>query len=36
LTRFDIELRELDEVLKAKKQAASDAVVAIKKLGHDV
>jgi structural maintenance of chromosome 2 len=36
LTRFDTELRELDEVIKAKKQAAADAEVAIKKLEHDV
>jgi structural maintenance of chromosome 2 len=36
LTRFDTELRELDEVIKAKKQAASDAEVSIKKLEHDV
>lgn len=36
LTRFDTELRELDEVIKAKKQAASDAEVAIKKLDHDL
>ena len=36
LTRFDTELRDLDEVIKAKKQAASDAEVAIKKLEHDV
>jgi structural maintenance of chromosome 2 len=36
LTRFDTELRELDEVIKAKKQAASDAEVEIKKLDHEV
>ena len=36
LTRFDTELRELDEVIKAKKQAASDAEVTIKKLDHDL
>ena len=36
LTRFDTELRDLDEVIKAKKQAASDAEVAIKKLEHEV
>ncbi|KAI0296748.1 condensin complex subunit SMC2 [Multifurca ochricompacta] len=36
LTRFDTELRELDEVIKAKKQAAADAEVAIKKLEHEV
>jgi structural maintenance of chromosome 2 len=29
-------LRELDEVIKAKKQAASDAEIAIKKLDHEV
>jgi hypothetical protein len=34
-TRFDTELRELDELIKAKKQAASDAEVAIKKLDHE-
>ncbi|KAH9955702.1 P-loop containing nucleoside triphosphate hydrolase protein [Russula dissimulans] len=36
LTRFDTELRDLDEVIKAKKQAASDTEVAIKKLEHDL
>jgi structural maintenance of chromosome 2 len=36
LTRFDTELRELDEVIKAKKQSASDAEVSIKKLEHDM
>ena len=36
LTRFDTELRELDDVIKAKKQAAADADVSIKKLEHDV
>ena len=36
LTRFDTELRELDEVIKAKKQEAADADLAIKKLEHDV
>ncbi|KAI9457325.1 condensin complex subunit SMC2 [Lactarius psammicola] len=36
LTRFDTELRELDEVIKAKKQEAADAELAIKKLEHDV
>jgi structural maintenance of chromosome 2 len=36
LTRFDAELRDLDEVIKAKKQAAADADVAIKKLEHDI
>ncbi|KAH9968264.1 hypothetical protein BC827DRAFT_1263973 [Russula dissimulans] len=36
LTRFDTELRDLDEVIKAKKQAASDAELAIKKLEHDL
>jgi hypothetical protein len=36
LTRLDIKLRELDEVIKAKEQAASDAEVAIKKLDHEV
>jgi len=29
-------LHDLDEVIKAKKQAASDAEVAIKKLEHDL
>jgi len=36
LTRFDTELRDLDEAIKAKKQAAVDAEVAIKKLDHDI
>jgi len=36
LTRFDAELRDLDEVIKAKKQVAADAEVAIKKLEHDM
>ncbi|KAI0247376.1 condensin complex subunit SMC2 [Lactifluus subvellereus] len=36
LTRFDAELRDLDEVIKAKKQAAVDADVSIKKLEHEV
>jgi structural maintenance of chromosome 2 len=36
LTRFDTELRELDEVIEAKKQAASDAEVSIKRLEHNV
>ena len=36
LTRFDTELRELDEVIKAKKQAVSDAELAIKKLDHEI
>ena len=34
LTQFDTKLRDPDEVIKAKKQAASDAKVAIKKLEH--
>ena len=29
-------MRELDEVIKAKKQAASDAEVGIKELDHEV
>ena len=29
-------MRDLDEVIKAKKQAASDAEVAIKKLEHEL
>ena len=36
LTRFDAELRDLDEVIKAKKQAAVDADISIKKLEHEV
>jgi structural maintenance of chromosome 2 len=36
LTRFDAELRDLDEVIKAKKQAVVDVDVSIKKLEHDV
>ncbi|KAH9958739.1 SMCs flexible hinge [Russula dissimulans] len=36
LTHFDTELHDLDGVIKAKKQAASDAEVTIKKLEHDL
>jgi structural maintenance of chromosome 2 len=36
LTRFDTELRGLDEVIKAKKQSASRAEVAIKNFDHEV
>ena len=36
LTRFDAELHDLEEVIKAKKQAAVDADVSIKKLEHEV
>lgn len=36
MTRFDTELRELDEVIKAKKQAATDSDVEIKKLEHEM
>ncbi len=36
LTRFDNELKELEGVIKAKKQAISDADLEIKKLEHDV
>jgi chromosome segregation ATPase len=36
LTRLNIDLRELDEVIEAKEQAVSDAEVAIKKLNHEV
>jgi len=36
LTRFDTQLCELDKVIKAKKEAASDAESAIKKLKHEV
>jgi structural maintenance of chromosome 2 len=36
LPRFDTELCELDEVMKAKKQVASSAKVVIKKLDHEV
>jgi structural maintenance of chromosome 2 len=36
LTRYDTELRDPDEAIKAKKQAAADAEVAIKKLEHDI
>ena len=32
LTWFDTELRDLDEVIKAKKRAAADAELAIEKL----
>ena len=34
--RFATELRELNEVIKAKKQASSATEVAIKKLEHEV
>jgi structural maintenance of chromosome 2 len=36
LTRFDNELKELDHVIKEKKQAVSDADLHMKKLEHDV
>jgi structural maintenance of chromosome 2 len=36
LTQFKTELRELDEVIKAKKQSASHAEVAIKNFNHEV
>ncbi|KAI9511077.1 hypothetical protein F5148DRAFT_1147055 [Russula earlei] len=36
LTRFDTESREQDEVIKARKQAAANAEVAIKKFEHDL
>ncbi|KAI9440164.1 hypothetical protein F5148DRAFT_1154121 [Russula earlei] len=36
LTRFDTELREQDEVIKARKQAAANAEVAINKFEHDL
>ena len=36
LTRFDPELRDLDEVIKVKKQAVVDTDVLIKKFEHDV
>ncbi len=36
LTRFYTELREFDEVLKAKKHAASHTEVGIRKLDHGV
>lgn len=36
LTRFDNELKELEKVIKAKKQAISDAELTIKQLEHDV
>jgi structural maintenance of chromosome 2 len=36
LTRFDDELRELEGVIKEKKQAASDAELAAKRMEHEV
>ena len=36
LTRFDNELKELEEVIKGKKQAISDAELQLKKLEHDL
>jgi len=36
LTRFDDELRELESVIKEKKQAASDAELAAKRMEHEV
>jgi structural maintenance of chromosome 2 len=36
LTRFNAELKELAEVIKAKKQAAADADVSIMKLEREV
>jgi structural maintenance of chromosome 2 len=36
LTRYDTELRDPNEAIKAKKQAAADAEVTIKKLEHDI
>jgi structural maintenance of chromosome 2 len=35
LTRFDTSLRQLDEVIKAKKPAASDAEVGLRKFDHE-
>ena len=36
LTQFDMELRDLDEVIKVKKQAAANADILIKKVEHEV
>jgi len=36
LTRFDNELKELERVVKEKKQAISDADLQVKKLEHDI
>ena len=36
LTRFDNELKALDEIIKAKKQASTDAELHLKKLEHDL
>ena len=36
LTRFDNELKELERVIKTKKQAASDAELRLKKFEHDM
>lgn len=36
MTRFDNELKDLEEAIKAKKQAISDAELQLKKLEHDL
>ena len=36
LTRFDNELKDLERVIKTKKQAVSDADLNLKKLEHDI
>jgi structural maintenance of chromosome 2 len=36
LTRFDAEINELDEVIKAKEQALSDIELSIKRVEHEV
>ena len=36
LTRFDNELKDLDAVIKEKKQAISDGDLQLKRLDHDV
>jgi structural maintenance of chromosome 2 len=36
LTRFDAELKDLEHVIKEKKQAVSDAELHLKKIEHDV
>lgn len=36
MSRFDNELKELERVIKEKKQATSDADLQLKKLEHDL
>ena len=36
MTTFDNELKDLEEVIKAKKQAISESELQLKKLDHDI